>query len=277
MQQRTHLENHIGCAPPPIPAVTAMHPPRCRTILLGRHSSICSSPSHRMSLTTCFGLLLLSLLATEVEPGKKLLLLKGLFEGIRYSAVTERRRFAEARLGAYTRLARLLHPLNQHLTTVGKRLRTEAIRSPFLKEIFPRERTLLPIQRSRPNKKNVVLRDSISSTDALGWAFPPIVGNPVIEMGKQMEPGSTEQRSPVNKKHQGSHLVVEPDLLEDLVFDDIELEDVTASQFDLRRHHVFNDAKLEDFVFNDVEPVDIFNEEQISSSIFSILSIPPLE
>ena len=237
-----------------------------------------------MSLAACFGLFLLSVLATEVEPGKKFLLLKGLYEGIGYPAVTgtipERRlemvkQFSEARLAAYTRLARLLHRLNLHFSTIGKRARTGAIRK---KEIFPRERSLRvrPIQRFHSNqiqhfqpKKKAVLRDPTSSTDALGWDSPPIVNSQTIHIGKQMEPGLTDQPSPVKKKQKGSqeHLVLEADLLEDLVFNDIALEDVTVSQFDLRRRQVFNDVELEDFVFN---------EERIPSAISSAPSIPPL-
>ena len=244
------------------------------TLMLG-HSSIRSPPqAHRMSLAACFGLSLLSVLATEVEPGKKFLLLKGLYEGIGYPAVSipERRRemvkqFAEARLAAYTRLARLLHRLNLHFSTIGKRARTGAIRK---KEIFRRERPLRvrPIRRIQPKKK-AVLRDPTSSTDALGWDSPPIVNSQTIHIGNQTEPGLTDQPSPVKKKHKGSqeHLVLEADLLEDLVFNDIALEDVTVSQFDLRHRQVFNDVELEDFVFN---------EERIPSAISSAPSIPPL-
>ena len=78
-------------------------------------------------------------------------------------------------------------------------------------------------------------------------------------MGEQMEPDLTDQPSPVNKKH----LVLEADLLEDLFFNDIVLEDVTVSQFDLRRRHVFNDVEHEAF-------------ERIPSAISSTLSIPPV-
>ena len=255
-----------------------------RPTLMLAHSPIRSPPqAHRMSLAACFGLFLLSVLATEVEPGKKFLLLKGLYEGIGYPAVSipERRRemvkqFAEARLVAYTRLARLLHRLNLHFSTIGKRARTGAIRK---KEIFRRERPLRvrPIQRFQSNqiqhfqpKKKAVLRDPTSSTDALGWDSPPIVNSQTFHIGEQMEPpGLTDQPSPVKKKHKGSqeHLVLEADLLEDLVFNDIALEDVTVSQFDLRRRQVFNDVELEDFVFN---------EERIPSAISSAPSIPPL-
>ena len=254
-----------------------------RPTLMLAHSPIRSPPqAHRMSLAACFGLFLLSVLATEVEPGKKFLLLKGLYEGTRYPAVSipERRRemvkqFAEARLAAYTRLARLLHRLNLHFSTIVKRARTGAIRK---KEIFRRERPLRvrPIQRFQSNQihrfqpnKNAVLRDPTSSTDALGWDSPPIVNSQTIHIGNQTEPGLTEQPSPVDKKHKGSqeHLVLEADLLEDLVFNDIALEDVTVSQFDLRRRQVFNDVELEDFVFN---------EERIPSAISSAPSIPPL-
>ena len=241
-----------------------------RPTLMLAHSPIRSPPqAHRMSLAACFGLFLLSVLATEVEPGKKFLLLKGLYEGIGYPAVSipERRRemvkqFAEARLAAYTRLARLLHRLNLHFSTIGKRARTGAIRK---KEIFRRER---PFQHFQPKKK-AVLRDPTSSTDALGWDSPPIVNSQTIHIGNQTEPGLTEQPSPVDKKQKGSqeHLVLEADLLEDLVFNDIALEDVTVSQFYLRRRQVFNDVELEDFVFN---------EERIPSAISSAPTIPPL-
>ena len=152
----------------------------------------------RVSLTACFALLLISLLAcTEVEPGKKFLLLKGLFGGIRHSGtLPERsqdmvRKFAETRLAAYTRAARLLHRLNRHFSTIGKRPRTEAIRR---KEISPRD--VRPIQRFQSHN-NVVLRKAISS----GWIFPPIVESPIIQKDKQMGAGKSKQPSPGKKKN----------------------------------------------------------------------------
>ena len=89
-----------------------------------------------------------------------------------------------------------------------------------------------------------------------------------------MRPGLTGQKSPMNKKHQGSgqeHLVPEADLMED--FNDVQLEDFVFN--DVQLEDVFNDVELEDVV-NDVELEDVFNEEWIPSSISTALPIPPL-
>ena len=60
--------------------------------------------------------------------------------------------------------------------------------------------------------------------DALGLAISPIVHIPTIQIIKHMEPGFTSQPSQMNKKQKQP--ILEADLLEDLVFNDANLEDV---------------------------------------------------